>query len=89
MRHHLNRLAQIVAMTLTIYHSFVYASRCDRIIARGMDTSKSFIMPQVKVGLKTVLCHVALAVLVGVQRSWVDVDIRVELLDSDFIATCL
>ena len=38
-------------------------------------------MPQIEVGLGTVFRYVALAVLVGVQRPGIDVDVRVELLD--------
>ena len=46
-------------------------------------------MSQVEVGLKTVVRHVALAVLVGVQGARVDVDVGVEFLNSDLIAACL
>ena len=46
-------------------------------------------MSQVEVGLHTVHRHVALAVLVGVQRARVDVDVGIELLDGHFVPTCL
>ena len=36
-----------------------------------------------------IIGHVALAVLVGVEGAWVNVDIGVKLLDRDAVATCL
>ena len=89
MRHHLDCLAEIVTVTLPVYHRFVDASCGNRVVARRVNTRKALIMPQVEVSFHTVHRHVALAVLVGVQRSWVDVDIRVEFLNSDLEATCL
>ena len=41
------------------------------------------VMPQVEVGLRAVVEHVDLAVLVRAHRPGVDVDIRVELLEPD------
>ncbi len=46
-------------------------------------------MPQVQVGLRAILRYIALAVLVGVQRAGVHVDVRVQLLDRDREATGL
>ena len=46
-------------------------------------------MPEVEVGLMPIIGHVALAVLVGVEGAWVNVDIGVKLLDRDAVATCL
>ena len=89
MRHHLNRLAQIVAVPFAVNHRLVDASRRNRVVARGVYARKPFIMSQVEVGLETILCHVALAVLVGVQRPRVDVDVRVEFLNCHFVAACL
>ena len=89
MRHHLNRLAQIVAMTLTIDDRLVDTSCGDRVVTGGVNARKPFVMSQIEIGLETILRHVALTMLIGIECAWIDVDIGVELLDSDLIAACL
>ena len=89
MRHHLNGLAQIVATTLAVNHRLVDTTGSDRVMTRGMNTCEALVVPQVQVGLHTVGRHIAFAMLIGVQRTWVDVDVGVKLLDSYFIAACL
>ena len=89
MRHHLNRLAQIVAVTLAVDYRFIYAARRDTVVPCGVDASKALVVAQVEVGLKTILGDIAFAVLVGVQRPGIDVDVGVELLNRDLVATCL
>ena len=76
-------------MTLTIDDSLVDATCRNRIITGGMNACKTLIVAQVEVSLHTIDGHVALAVLIGVQRSWVDVDIGVEFLNGDLKATRL
>ena len=49
----------------------------------GADTREAFVVAEVEVGLGTVHGHIALAVFVGVERPWVDIDIGVEFLDGD------
>ena len=46
-------------------------------------------MSEVKVGLVTIVSDIAFAVFVGVQRTRIDIDVRVEFLDGDAVATCL
>ena len=89
MRHHLNRLAQVVAVALSIYHRLIDATGCYRVVTCGVYARKSLVMTQVEIGFKTILRHIALAVLIGIQRTWIYVDVRVELLDGDFVATRL
>ena len=88
-RHHLNRLAQIVAMTLTVYHRLIDAPCGDGVVSCGMYACKPLVVSQVQIGLKTISCHIAFAMLIGVQRTWVDVDVGVEFLNSHFVAACL
>ena len=87
--HYLNRFAQVVAVTLAIYHRLVDAAGCYRVVSCCVYACKSLVVSQVEVGFEAVGCHVAFAVLVGVQCARIDVDIRVELLDSNFVAACL
>ena len=76
-------------MTLTVDNGLVDTSRCDTVIACGVNTSKTLIMAQVEIGLKTVLGHIALPMLVWIKSSRVDVYIGVELLDGNLITACL
>ena len=46
-------------------------------------------MAQVEVGFRTVFGHVTLSVLVRIQGSGVDIDIRIEFLHRYFVATRL
>ena len=89
MWHHLDGLAQVVAMTLTIDHGLIDATCCYRVVSCCVYACKPFIMTQIEVCLHTIDGHIALAMLVGIQRPRVDVDIGVKLLDGDFIAACL
>ena len=89
MRHHLDGLAQIVATTLALDDTQIDAARGDAVVASGLNASEPLVVSQVQVGLHTVCRYVALAVLVRVQRAWVNVDVGVELLDGDVVATRL
>ena len=73
-------------MTFAVNNRLVDSACGDAVVARGMNARKPLIVSQVEVGLKAVLRYVALTVLVGVQRTGVDVDIRIELLDGHLIA---
>ena len=89
MRNYLDSLTQVVAVTLAVDDCFVNASCGYTVVLCGANARKPLVVSQVEVGLETVLRHVALTVLVGVQCTWVDIDIRVEFLDGDLVAACL
>ena len=86
MRHHLNGLAQIIAAPLTLNDAQVDAPRGHAVVARGLDAREPLVMSQVEVCLHTVRRHVALTVLVRIERSRVDVDVGIEFLDCNPIA---
>ena len=86
MRHHLNRLSQIVTLALPFYDGLIDTPRGDGVVASSLNTGKPFVMPQIKVGFHTIYCHIAFAVFIGIQRSRVDIDVGVEFLNGDFIA---
>ena len=88
-RHHLDGLAQIVATAFLVDDALVDASGGHGVGLRGLDAREAFVVPEVEVGFHAVHRHVALPVLVGVQRPRVDVDVRVEFLDGDVVAPCL
>ena len=76
-------------MALTVDDGLVDAPCRYRVVSCCMYARKSFVVSQVQIGLETILRHVALAVLVRIQRTWVDVDVGVEFLDGYLVATCL
>ncbi len=89
MRDYLNCLSQKITTTLFIYYRLVYSSCSNIICLRGRHIQKSFIMSEVKVGFCTVFSYVTFAMLIGIQCTWVYVYIRVELLNSYIISSCL
>ena len=88
-RHHLNRLTQIVATALAVYHRLIDTPCGDGVVAGSLNTRKPFIMPQVQVGLHPIHRDVAFPMFVRVQCPRVDIDIRVEFLNRHLIAACL
>ena len=85
----LNGLAHILATTLLVDYTLVDLTRRNRIRTRRRDRRKTLIVAQIEVSLRSVVGNIALAVLVRIQRTWIDVDIRVALLDCNRIAACL
>ena len=86
MRHNLNGLAQIVAAAFFVDDTLIDTARGDVVGAGGLDVGEAFVVTQVEVGLVAVDGYVALAVLIGVKRTRIDVDIRVKLLNCHAIA---
>ena len=89
MRHNLNGLAEIVASALLVDDRLIYTTRSHRVSAGSLNACESLVVTEVKVGLHTVSGHVALTVLVRVEGTGVDVDVRVELLDRNLVAASL
>ena len=82
----LDRLAQIVAAALLVDDALIDTARGHVVGARGLDVREAFIVPQVQVGLMAIDGDIALAVLIGVERSRVDVDVGVKLLARHAVA---
>ena len=87
--HHLNRLTQIVATPFTLDDAEVDAPRRHAVITRCLNSRETLVVAQVQVGFHAVGRHVAFAMLIGVQRSRVNVDVGVELLNRDLVSPCL
>ena len=85
-RDDLDGLAQVVAAALLVDHALIDATRRHVVGAGGLDVGEALIVAQVQVGLMAIDGHVALAVLIGVQRARVDVDVGVKLLAGDTVA---
>lgn len=88
-RNYLYSLSQIIATALLIYNGLVYTTGSKIICLGCLNTGEAFVMSQIQVCFVSVHSHVAFAVLIRVQRTWVDVNIRVKLLDCNVVASGL
>ena len=89
MRDYLYGAAQVRPLALLGYHRVVDLAGGDIVGLGSVHAEEALVVSEVEVGLGTVLRDIALAVLVRIQRTGVDVDIGVELLDCDSQAACL
>ena len=84
MRYYLYGLAQVVAFSFFVYNGLVYTARGHIVGLRGGDVQEAFIMSQVQVGLCPVVRNETFAVFVGVERTGIHIDVRIEFLYGDF-----
>ena len=89
MGHDLNGLSEIVSPALLVDHSLVDTAGGHRVGLGGLDVCETLVVTEVKVGLHAIDSNIALTMLIGVEGTRVDVDIRVKLLDSNVVASCL
>ena len=82
----LDGLAQVIATPLLVDDALIDASGGDVVGTSGLDVGEALVVPQVQVGLMTIDGDIALAVLIGVQRPWIDVDVGVKLLAGHTVA---
>src|SRR3712207_1078341 len=87
--YHLNSSAQIVSSTFLIYNAFIDTPRRHRVRLSRLNACKALIMTKIKVGFHSICCYITLAMLVWIERTRVDVDIWVKLLDSDVVTSSL
>jgi hypothetical protein len=85
-RDDLHGRAQVVAPTLFVDHRLVDAPCGEVGVARAVHIQKPLVVPQVQVGLRAVVGDEHLAVLVGVHRARVDIDIGIHLEGGDRVA---
>ena len=83
MRYYLDGLSEVVAAALLVNHALIDTAGGHIVCTRGMHICKALVVTEVEVGFMAVFGHITLAVFVGVEGARVDVDIRVEFLDSD------
>ena len=82
MRDNLYGLAEISTFTFLVYDCEIYFSGSDVIGLCHMNTQEPLIMSEVQVRLCTVIRHIALAMLVRVQCSRVNVDVGIKFLNG-------
>ena len=89
MGNNLNGLSQIVATAFLVDNALVDATGCNVVGFGCLDSQEAFIVSQVKIGFVAVYGYITFTVLVWIQSSRVDVDIRIKLLNGNIVASCL
>ena len=88
-RDDLDRLAEVFSAPLLVDHALVDAAGRDVVGLRGLDVQETFVVPEVQIRFRAVHSHIAFPMLVGIQGPWIHIDVRIELLDGHFVASCL
>ena len=89
MGNNLNGLSQIVATAFLVDNALVDATGCNVVGFGCLDSQEAFIVSQVKIGFVAVYGYITFTVLVWIQSSRVNVDIRIKLLNGNIVASCL
>ena len=87
--HYLDCFYMLVAMSFAINHVLVYSSCCEAVVSCGLYIGKSFVVSEVEVALISIVCYIALAMLVGVQGAGIDIYIWVKFLNGYLKASVL
>ena len=87
--YHLDGLTEVVAMAFFVDDGLIDLARGHRVGLCSADAREAFVVAEVEVGLRAVNGHIAFAVLVGVQRPRIDIDVGIDFLDGDGIAAGL
>src|SRR6266513_1179011 len=86
MRDHLHGAAEVVAAALLPYHRIVDLTGGEVVVPVHPGRLETLVVAQIEVGLGAVLGDEHLPVLEGAHRAGIDVDVRVELEESNFDA---
>ena len=89
MGNNLHGLAQVYTFAFFLDNALIDTAGGHVVGARGLNIGKSLVMTQIEVGLVSVYGHIAFAMLVGVQRPGIDIDIRIKLLYGHAITASL
>ena len=89
MRDDLHGLALVGALALLLDDGFVDAAGGEIAIARQGSVGEALVMAEIEIGFGAVVEDVDFAVLVGVHRAGIDVDVGIELLQADLQAAML
>lgn len=86
MGYNLDCFSEIVAASLFVDDALVYSAGGNIVCSRGANICKALIVAQVQVGFMPVDGHITFPVLVRVQSTGVDVDIRVKFLNCNTVS---
>src|SRR5258708_16213915 len=79
-RDDLDRFSQVLSFALIVQNGLVHLSAGEVIEPREFAIGESLVMAKVQVGFGSIIEDINLAVLIGVHRAWIDVEIGVKLL---------
>ena len=85
---HLHRAAAVIAAALFLQNRPVDLARSHVGVLAQIFVDETLIMAKIQIGLRAVLRDEYFAVLDGIHRAGIDIDIGVEFLHRDFIAPC-
>ena len=85
-RDDLHGFAEIVAFALVVEHGLVNLAAGEVVHPRELGAGEPLVMAEVEVGLRAVVEHIHLAVLIRAHRAGIHVEIRIELLQRDLEA---
>ena len=83
----LNRRSQIFAFTLFTQNFWVDFTRRYVRVFIEVHIHETLIVTQVKVSFCAIICHINFSMLVRTHCPWIDIDVRIKLLNGDFKAT--
>jgi|GEM_PF-6786723 len=79
-------LAEVITAPFLVDDAFIDASGGYVVGTGRLDAEETFVMSEVEVGFMPVYRHIALAVLIRIERAGVDIDIGVKLLYRDLVS---
>src|SRR5262249_31489941 len=88
-RDDLDRLAEVFPFAFFLDDRIINLSRRDIVELAQLRAGEAFVMPQVEVGLGAVIGDEDLAVLEGIHRARIDVDIGIQLEDGNLESAIL
>jgi len=88
-RNNLDGRAEIIAATLLSENFLIDATGRNIVLARRRAASETLVVTEVEIGLGTIIGDENLAMLIGLHRTGVDVQIRVELAQPHFVSARL
>ncbi len=89
MRNHLNGVSQIVTPSFLIDHRLVNPACGYIVLLRCGHIRKPFVVSQVEIGFGPVFGNKTFTMLVGIERTRVDIDVGIEFLNGDRISAGL
>ena len=89
MRNHLNGLAEVVSTPFLGQNGLIDLSAGEVVRTSEHAIREALVMSQIQIGLRSVSQNIDLAVLKGIHRTGINIEIRVELLKNHLQSTTL
>src|SRR3954469_21035413 len=89
MRYYLNGFSEKFTFTLFFNYRLINAACSDVVSLRGPYIQETFVVAKIQIGFSPVVGHITLPMLVRIKRARIDVNVWIELLNSNGIAPSL